>query len=324
LNKLVLAVIIIGVAVAGFQEIEGPGAATVGSTSETSSSSTKSITSSTSIASIITSGLNYSICLIQVPTNVSIEENGAWAIFPNGTEEILSFFTCQRFVHPDEYQAVMTVADNPAFIAAEGGFLYTYYGGILPPYGGFQYSSVNGTETCSSTIVNPAGGYYTQGCFVSTGILFDLWSSTETVPGCDGSTLSKQLGEIQVLIPLNATGDPNLSNITVETIPSGFLNLVLCTTQITLPPTTTVTVTPTITITPIITTTITPTITITANDTASQSSTSTIVVTTVVSHQTTPLLLDGTLLAVLAAASVVVAFGVMTLSRRRQRPGLVT
>jgi hypothetical protein len=148
---------------------------------------------------------------------------GAEALFPNGTEEVLSFFTCQRFVHPDEYPLVMTVVDDPTFVTAEGGFLYAYQGGILPPYGSFS---------------NDSGK-------ISTGIIFDLWSSNETVAGCNGARAPKQLGEIEVNFPLNSTGGPDLSNLTVEKQPNDFLNQFLCTTVTTIMVTTSSTTTTT-------------------------------------------------------------------------------
>lgn len=144
----------------------------------------------------------------------------------------LPITSCQRFVHPSEYAMVMTIAQNPAFVTAEDGSLYAYVG-----TGGFGYSEVNGTVTCSSVLPDPSGrGYVTQGCFVTTDALFDLFSPTETVSGC-GITEPKNLGEIDVAIPVNATGGLNLSNLSVSKVPSDELNIFTCTVQSTFSPT---------------------------------------------------------------------------------------
>ena len=77
---------------------------------------------------------------------------------------------------------------------------------------------------------------------MTTDALFTLYSSTETIPGCTpGSTFPRQLGQIQVEIPLNVTtGAMNLSNLSVGTIPIGALNEVHCTTTTTVSPAITV------------------------------------------------------------------------------------
>jgi len=194
------------------------------------SSSTSSSSSTISITSTVTTGPNYSVCLVQVPANATIDSNGEFVDFRNGTVGTVPFFSCQRFIHPDDFQTVMAIAADPAFIAAENGSFYAF-GGI----GGFGYSTVNGTVTC--TTLDPEGHPELQGCFVTTSALFTLFSSTETIPGCTpGSTIPRQLGQIQVAIPVNATGSMNLSNLSVGTIPIGALNEVLCTTTTTVSP----------------------------------------------------------------------------------------
>ncbi|MGA2199507.1 MAG: hypothetical protein ABSG45_06175 [Nitrososphaerales archaeon] len=168
---------------------------------------------------------------MQVPDNASIYSNGSVVQFANGTEISFPFFSCLRAVHPYDYGIVLSIAANPKFIAAENGSVYTYAGG---PGGDTQYFSVNGTATCTTTSYDN-GSPEIYGCFRTTGVLFTLYSKTETVSGC-GLTEPKELGEIQVNLPISPTGGLNVSNLTVEKEPIDSLNLFLCTTSTTFVP----------------------------------------------------------------------------------------
>ena len=115
-------------------------------------SSTGSSSSTFSITSTVTTGPNYSVCLVQVPNNTTIDSNGEFVDFRNGTYGTVPFFSCQRYIHANDFQTVMTIAADPAFITAENGSFYAF-GGI----GGFGYSTVNGTVTCTTTTLDPEG-----------------------------------------------------------------------------------------------------------------------------------------------------------------------
>jgi hypothetical protein len=187
-----------------------------------------------------------SSCLIEVPYDATIVEAGRGdkVTFANGTVVSHSLTSCVRAVHPDVYAIALNITANPRFIAAENGIPfaieeYTYNGNF------FYIASHSCTTTSRSGvgIVNPPE------CLDSTIVVFDTWSNESH--SCCGYTIPfTQTGEIDVSIPFDKTGSPELANLTVTKSTTNLIgNLCLCTTQITPQRSTTVTATTCTTVT---------------------------------------------------------------------------
>ena len=153
-------------------------------------------------------------CLKQVPGSASITSfaNATFAgyevTFANGTRSFFSLDSCPVPVNPDLYSVASTIESNPGFIAAEGGGSYE-----LSPLGPAGMSNLSGSYSI---------------------YMFYLYSDQRVYP-CGGTFWTyTQLGEIQVMIPINSTtGSLELSRMQLQTIPGSELNVFLCTTTAT-------------------------------------------------------------------------------------------
>jgi hypothetical protein len=168
-----------------------------------------------------------SSCLVEVPYNATITYTGVGSgdevKFTNGTTVSYPLTSCIRAVYPDAYAIALNITANPKFIAMENGSRYS-----IEEYsykGNFFYVS---SQTCTTTSRSGVGIVNPPECLSSTIVVFDTWSNASHT--CCGYIIPyTQTGQIDVLIPFNATGGPELSNLTV--IKSDDIgNLCLCTT----------------------------------------------------------------------------------------------
>ena len=150
-------------------------------------------------------------CLREVPASATVGTyddstfEGYVVTFANGTQSFFPLDSCPVPVSPSFYGALAPIESSPAFVAAEGGHDYE-----ADPFGG-------GTLSNTSRIYDA--------------LAFTLYSDQKMYP-CGGTywTYTK-LGEIQVLVPVNATsGALEFSHLQIQVIPVSELNIYLCTT----------------------------------------------------------------------------------------------
>jgi hypothetical protein len=173
-------------------------------------------------------------CLKEVPQRAVISRyynstsQGYSVTYSNGTKDFFPLDSCPVPVGPNNYQADSIIEANPKFIAVENGSVYqaSPFGYLGPS----EYNFTSGTYTC--TVPGP-NGTSTRECTEYATLAFDLYSN-QKVYGCGGSNwMYERLGEIQVRIPINATGGLEFSQMTIHTVPESDLNIILCTTTTT-------------------------------------------------------------------------------------------
>ena len=176
------------------------------------------------------------VCLREVPQSATIAPSynsttegypgsGYTVTYSNGTRQFFPRASCPVPVDPAHYRVDSIVEANPEFISAEHGFVYEAY--PFDDLGPDSYNFTGGTYTCT---VSGPNGTTARTCTEYTTLTFDLYSG-QKIFGCGGSNwIYERLGEIQVQIPLNATGGLELSQMALQRIPASILNIILCTT----------------------------------------------------------------------------------------------
>ncbi len=164
-----------------------------------------------------------------MPENASITggaySSGFEVKYSNGTRTSFPIYSCPRRVKTELYQVASAIETNPRFVAAENGSICG-----VNPTSAFLASGedfTSGTYTCTVPTFN---GTYTHLCTKYTEVQFQLISN-QRVYFCGNNSAYKELGEIDVNIPLDAHGGLVLSGIIIKPQSPEGLNVFLCTTQ---------------------------------------------------------------------------------------------
>jgi hypothetical protein len=169
---------------------------------------------------------NYSSCLIKVPYTASITGSGTSVLFSNGAQETIpSLSLCSlclswrilRGLDRRGQSAVHCCGERFALRVRKNDYANN-----------LRYGTLTTTFTCTGPNTILANGSEISGCPTPISQLgFVLYSSNQTISPCPGAPVPLELGGIGVSIPLNATGAPILTNLTVSK-ESGDLNSYLC------------------------------------------------------------------------------------------------
>jgi hypothetical protein len=186
-------------------------------------------------ASTASSSEPYAKCLQEVPYDVEIGtyDNsygmGMSATFPNGTEILYPYPNCERPIYPDMYQVVLGIGDNPTFIAAENGSLYSFGDGamLITDLTNKTYNAIFGCSLGNVTL--PDGS---TECYAENYLWFFLFNGI-ALKGCDGP-FQDFSGWLQVRVAINSTDGVDTAHIKVEQL-GPFDGEFLCTTTTSIP-----------------------------------------------------------------------------------------
>lgn len=159
-------------------------------------------------------GTSSSSCLVELPDNSTISyfadpnSVGYFATYPNGKKLFFPLGSCPQPAQPELYGLALAVENNPKFVAAENNALYLLDSGV--GLGMKEWGNFNGTSRSFTVLI------------------FNHYSNRVIFP-CEGNFMALyDLGQLQVLIPLNSTGGYDLENMIIQSIPTEQLNAWFC------------------------------------------------------------------------------------------------